>query len=85
MSFKEILCQDCKIILARYNDDYFSEASINELSKLNNYYHIKEGHSIILRKKDWVQKHSLAFPINLPIWSLSKNNIFPRWLFFAAG
>ena len=55
MSFKEILCQDCKIILARYNDDYFSEASINELSKLHNYYHIKEGHSIILRKKDLVR------------------------------
>ena len=53
MSFKEIFCQDCKIILARYNDDYFSEASINELSKLHYYYHIKEGHSIILRKKTY--------------------------------
>lgn len=56
MSFKEIFCQDCKIILARYNDDYFSEASINELSKLHYYYHIKEGHSIILRKKDLLQR-----------------------------
>lgn len=52
MSFKEIFCQDCKIILARYNDDYFSEASVNELSKLHYYCHIKEGHSIILRKKE---------------------------------
>lgn len=49
--FKEIYCQDCKIILARYNEDYFSEASIDELSKLHYYYHIREGHSIIVRKK----------------------------------
>jgi len=51
VSFKEIYCQDCKIILARYNEDYFSEASIDELSKLHYYYHIREGHSIIVRKK----------------------------------
>jgi hypothetical protein len=49
--FKEIYCQDCKIILARYNEEYFSEASIDELSKLHYYYHIREGHSIIVRKK----------------------------------
>lgn len=49
--FKEIYCQDCKIILARYNEDFFSEASIDELSKLHYYYHIREGHSIIVRKK----------------------------------
>lgn len=49
--FKEIYCQDCKIILARYNEDYFSEASIDELSKLHYYFHIREGHSIIVRKK----------------------------------
>ena len=51
VSFKEIYCQDCEIILARYNDDYFSDDSINELSKHHYYYHIKEGHSIIVRKK----------------------------------
>jgi len=39
------------MVLARYNDDYFSEDSINELSKLHYYYHIKEGHSITVRKK----------------------------------
>lgn len=77
MSFKEIFCQDCKIILARYNDDYFSEASINELSKLHYYYHIKEGHSIILRKKI-TTKRSLVTPTKPPNRSLSKNNIFPR-------
>jgi predicted transcriptional regulator len=49
--FKEIYCQDCKIILARYNEDFFSEASIDELSKLHYYFHIREGHSIIVRKK----------------------------------
>jgi len=49
--FKEIYCQDCKIILARYNEDYFSEASIDELSKVHYYFHIREGHSIIVRKK----------------------------------
>lgn len=49
--FKEIYCQDCKIILARYNEDYFSETSIDELSKLHYYFHIREGHSIIVRKK----------------------------------
>ncbi len=50
--FKEIYCRDCKIILARYNIEYFSDDSINELSKLHYYYHIKEGHSIIVRKKN---------------------------------
>jgi hypothetical protein len=50
--FKEIYCQDCEIILARYNEDYFSDSSIDELSKLHYYYHIREGHSIIVRKKD---------------------------------
>lgn len=49
--FKEIYCQDCKIILARYNEEYFSEASIDELSKFHYYFHIREGHSIIVRKK----------------------------------
>lgn len=49
--FKEIYCQNCKIILARYNEDYFSEASIDELSKVHYYFHIREGHSIIVRKK----------------------------------
>jgi hypothetical protein len=53
--FKEIYCQDCKIILARYNDDYFSDSSIDELSKLHYYYHIREGHSIIVRKKKIMQ------------------------------
>ncbi len=48
--FKEIYCQDCKIILARYNEDFFSEASIDELSKLHYYFHIREGHSLIVRK-----------------------------------
>lgn len=49
--FKEIYCQDCKIILARYNEEFFSEASIDELSKLHYYFHIREGHSLIVRKK----------------------------------
>jgi hypothetical protein len=51
VSFKEIYCQDCKIILAKYNEDYFSDANIDELSKLHYYYHVKEGHSVIIRKK----------------------------------
>lgn len=49
--FKEIYCQDCKIILARYNEDYFSDSSIDELSKLHYFYHIREGHSIVVREK----------------------------------
>jgi hypothetical protein len=56
VSFKEIYCQDCEIILARYNDDYFSDDSINELSKHHYYFHIKEGHSIIVRKKELAQR-----------------------------
>jgi predicted transcriptional regulator len=52
VTFKEIYCRDCKIILARYNIDYFSDDSIDELSKLHYYYHIKEGHSIIVRKRN---------------------------------
>jgi predicted transcriptional regulator len=52
VTFKEIYCQDCKIILARYNIDYFSDDKIDELSKLHYYYHIREGHSIIVRKRN---------------------------------
>lgn len=59
--FKEIYCQDCKIILARYNEDYFSDSSIDELSKLHYYYHIREGHSIIVRKKTDDAKSLLGF------------------------
>lgn len=59
--FKEIYCQDCKIILARYNEDYFSETSIDELSKLHYYFHIREGHSIIVRKKQITQDHCQAY------------------------
>jgi hypothetical protein len=60
--FKEIYCQDCKIILARYNEDYFSESSIDELSKLHYYYHIREGHSIVVRKKT-NNPRSLSHPL----------------------
>lgn len=59
--FKEIYCQDCKIILARYNEDYFSDSSIDELSKLHYYYHVREGHSIIVRKKTDNEKSLLGF------------------------
>ena len=49
MEFKEVFCHDCKIILARYNADYFSDLKITELTRLHHNAHIRNGHSVTTR------------------------------------
>ena len=49
MTFKEVYCQDCKLILARYNAKYFKDSNITELVRLHYSTHIKSGHSLTTR------------------------------------
>ena len=49
MGFKEIFCNDCKVILARYNSDYFSDLKVIELTRLHHNNHIRSGHSVTTR------------------------------------
>jgi hypothetical protein len=50
MHFKEIYCSDCKKILGRYNEKYFSELRITEIIKSNHASHIREGHKMTIRR-----------------------------------
>lgn len=52
MKFKHVYCQDCNILLARYNTRYFSDVNIAELVRIHYHSHIKEGHSLITRIAD---------------------------------
>jgi hypothetical protein len=49
MSFKEIYCSDCKMLLAKYSTKYFTDADINMLVRSYFSSHIKNGHSIETR------------------------------------
>jgi hypothetical protein len=50
MDFKEIYCHNCKKILGRYNEKYFSDMKIAEIIKSNHASHIHEGHQIVVRR-----------------------------------
>ena len=50
MPFKEIYCHNCKKILGRYNEKYFSDLKIAEIIKANYASHIHEGHQLVIRK-----------------------------------
>jgi hypothetical protein len=52
MKFKHVYCQDCNILLAKYNTRYFSDVNIAELVRIHYHSHIKEGHSLITRTAD---------------------------------
>jgi len=49
MVFKEIYCLDCNVVLAKYNMVYFSDLNIAELAKLHYPFHVKNGHSLVIR------------------------------------
>ena len=52
MKFKEIYCYNCKKVLGRYNEKYFSDVKIAELIKSNHTSHIRDGHQISVRLVD---------------------------------
>jgi hypothetical protein len=52
MVFKEIYCQDCNVVLAKYNVVYFSDSNIAELARLHYPQHTKNGHSLVIRLSD---------------------------------
>ncbi|HYA84757.1 MAG TPA: hypothetical protein VEH06_15110 [Candidatus Bathyarchaeia archaeon] len=47
LSFKEIHCRDCTMVLARYNVKYFTDSKIAELTRIYYQAHIKAGHAIV--------------------------------------
>jgi hypothetical protein len=52
MVFKEIYCQDCNVVLAKYNVVYFNDSNIAELARLHYPQHAKNGHSLVIRLSD---------------------------------
>ena len=50
MDFREIYCHNCKKILGRYNERYFSELKIAEIIKSDYASHIHEGHQLVVRR-----------------------------------
>jgi hypothetical protein len=52
MKFKHVYCQDCNILLAKYNTRYFSDVNIAELVRIHYHSHIKQGHSLVTRTAD---------------------------------
>ena len=52
MVFKEIYCLDCNVVLAKYNMVYFSDLNIAELAKLHYPFHVKNGHSLVIRMSE---------------------------------
>ena len=54
MSFWEIILDDNKEILGRYNQEYFTEQKIGEIIKKLYEQEIKQGHNLTIRlsKKD---------------------------------
>ena len=54
MSFQEIILDDNKEILGKYNQEYFTEQKIGEIIKKLYEQEIKQGHNLTIRlsKKD---------------------------------
>ena len=52
MAFWEVYSEDMKKILGIYNQKYFSEAKIGEITKIVYASYIREGHYLIIRNPD---------------------------------
>ena len=51
MEFREIYCDSCKKVLARYNVKYYSEDMVAELIQTVHVVHTRGGHHIKIHKK----------------------------------
>jgi hypothetical protein len=49
MKFKEAYCENCSIVLARYNTRYFTDSTIDALVNQRHHSHIRQGHMIVTR------------------------------------
>ncbi len=50
--YTEIYCANCKKSLGRYNTRFYSEDRIVDLLKTTHSVHVKNGHTIHVRKMD---------------------------------
>ena len=48
--YAEIYCDDCRKSLGRYNKKFYNEDTIVDMLKTTHSVHVKEGHSITIRK-----------------------------------
>ncbi len=46
----EIHCDNCKKKLGTYNENYFSDKTLNEIIVTNHVKCVREGHEIIIRR-----------------------------------
>ena len=51
VEFREIYCNDCKKILAKYNTRYYTEEMVAELIQTLHVAHTRGGHHIKIHKK----------------------------------
>jgi len=51
VEFREIYCNDCKKMLAKYNTIYYSEDTVAELIQTIHVIHSRAGHHIKIQKK----------------------------------
>jgi hypothetical protein len=49
---KEIYCRDCRLLLAKFNTEYFSDNTISEIVRVQYRSHIKDGHSLSTREPE---------------------------------
>ena len=51
MEFREIYCDNCKKVLARYNVKYYSEDMVDRLIQTIHVTHTRGGHHVKIHKK----------------------------------
>tara|TARA_Y100000590_G_scaffold392912_1_gene470726 strand:+ start:122 stop:286 length:165 start_codon:yes stop_codon:yes gene_type:complete len=49
LDITEVFCHNCKKILGKYNNAYYSETQIGEVVKTIHASHIREGHDLVIR------------------------------------
>ncbi|MCH2604473.1 MAG: hypothetical protein MKZ80_03635 [Candidatus Nitrosopelagicus sp.] len=50
MDTSEVYCYNCKKILGKYNNEFYSETQIGEVVKMIHATHIREGHDLVIRQ-----------------------------------
>jgi len=49
MKFREIYCNNCKMMLGRYNTKYYDSEKIKEILNSRHASHIRKGHQVKIR------------------------------------
>ena len=50
MDTSEVYCQNCKKVLGKYNNEFYTETQIGDVVKLIHALHIREGHDLVIRQ-----------------------------------